>query len=288
MAFNWNKFPWTNLHDLNLDWIIQTVKQLENRVAELAVTVQLYTAEFTERVQEVITNTLTGSGDLTIQKTGDVRITANSVQVTGGSTFIDHGDQVTLYDPDSKTGMSATYASSKLDLWNNQDLNRGVAVYHVRTPEEGEYSEATYPRNNFAASVGYVKTSVNAVSEALATETGNRVAGDNALQSTIDSVIMPLLNARGIRDFHVTGTVERDGGLASVSFDSENPKSELDDLLSGSTKVRLVVETPDETRYFNMCYNTATEYGFSGMYKAADSTAYHEMIVYDGTTFAIE
>lgn len=199
MAFNWNKFPWTNLHDLNLDWIIQTVKQLENRVAELAVTVQLYTAEFTERVQEVITNTLTGSGDLTIQKTGDVRITANSVQVTGGSTFIDHGDQVTLYDPDSKTGMSATYASSKLDLWNNQDLNRGVAVYHVRTPEEGEYSEATYPHNNFAASVGYVKTSVNAVSEALATETENRTAGDNALQSTVDNVIMPLLNNLGKR-----------------------------------------------------------------------------------------
>ena len=49
----------------------------------------------------------------------------------------------------------------------------------------------------------------------------------------------------------------------------------------------LVVELPDETRYFNMCYKTATEYGFSGMYKATDNVAYHEIIVYDGTTFAI-
>ena len=280
MAFNWNKFPWTNLHDLNLDWIIQKVRELEIKVLDAAKVAVQYT-------DSKIADLLTGDGDLTINRSGDIRVTANSVQVTGGATFIDHGDQVTLYDPDSKTGMSAGYASSKLDLWNNQDLNNGVAVYHVRTPEEGEYSAQTYPHNNFAASVGYVKTSVNAVSSALATETENRTAGDNALQSTIDSVIMPLLNNGIIKDFHVTGTVGQDRALTSVTFGSEHPKSELDNLLTDSTKVRLVVELPDETRYFNMCYKTTTEYGFSGMYKADDNTAYHELIVYDGTTFAI-
>ena len=280
MAFNWNKFPWTNLHDLNLDWIIQKVRELEIKVLDAAKIAVQYT-------DSKIADLLTGAGDLTINKSGDVRITANSVQVTGGATFIDHGDQVTLYDPDSRTGMSATYASSKLDLWNNQDLNNGVAVYHVRTPEEGEFPAGTYPHNNFAASVGYVKTAVNAVSEALSTETGNRVAGDNALQDTINNVLFPLLNNGIIKDFHVTGTLGQDRELTSVTFNSENPKSELDDLLAASTKVRVVVELSDETRYFNMCYNTATEYGFSGMYKAGDNTAYHEMIVYDGTTFAI-
>ena len=280
MAFNWNKFPWTNLHDLNLDWIIQKVRELEIKVLDAAQVAVQY-------VDDKIADLLTGNGDLTINKSGDVRVTANSVQVTGGSTFIDHGDQVTLYDPDSKTGMSATYASSKLDLWNNQDLNRGAAVYNVRTPAEGEYPEATYPHNNFAASVGYVKTAVNAVSSALATETESRTAGDNALQSTINNVLFPLLNARGIRDFHVAGTVGQDRELTSVTFDSENPKTELDELLTGSTKVRLVVELPDETRYFNMCYKTTTEHGFSGMYRAKDNIATAEMIVYNGTTFAI-
>ena len=280
MAFNWNKFPWTNLHDLNLDWIIQKVRELEIKVLDAAKISVQYT-------DSKISDLLTGAGDLTINKSGDVRITANSVQVTGGATFIDHGDQVTLYDPDSKTGMSATYASSKLDLWNNQDLNRGVAVYHVRTPEEGEYPEGTYPHNNFAASVGYVKTAGNAVSSALATETASRTAGDNALQSTIDNVIMPLLNARGVRDFHVTGTAGVDRELTSVTFGSEHPKSELDDLLTESTKVRLVVELPDETRYFNMCYKTTTEYGFSGMHKAGDGVSITEMIVYNGTAFEI-
>ena len=280
MAFNWNKFPWTNLHDLNLDWIIQKVRELEIKVLDAAKIAVQYT-------DSKISDLLTGDGDLTINKTGDIRVTANSVQVTGGATFIDNGEPITLYDPDSRTGMTAGYKSSLLFLRNNQDLNRGIAVYNVRTPAEGEYPEEFYPLSNFAASVGYVKTAVNAVSSALATETENRTAGDNALQSTIDNVIMPLLNARGIRDFHVTGTVGMDNELASVTFDSENPKTELDNLLTGSTKVRLVVELPDETRYFNMCYKTTTEYGFYGMYKATDNVATTEMIVYDGTTFAI-
>lgn len=280
MAFNWNKFPWTNFHDLNLDWIIQKVKELEIKVLDATQTAIQY-------VDSKIADLLTGDGDLTINKTGDIRVTANSVQVTGGAVFTDDGGQVTLYDPNSKTGMSAMYDSSLLGLSNNQDLNRGVAVYNVRTPAEGEYTEEFYPYNNFAASVGYVKTAVNAVSGALATETGNREAGDNAIQSTINNVLFPLLNNGIIKDFHVTGTVEQDRGLASVTFGSEHPKTEFDELLTGSTKVRLVVELPDETRYFNMCYKTTTEYGFSGMYKSGDGTAYHEIIVYNGTAFAI-
>lgn len=281
MAFNWNRFPWTNFHDLNLDWIIQTVKQLENKVAELAVTVQLYTAEFTERVQEVITNTLTGSGDLTINKSGDVRITATNV-VLSGTTISSDGEQLHLHDTSSNTSLTASYRSNVLGLVNNQNLNEGVAVHDVKTPADSDGDN-----NKYAANCGYVKTAVNAVSGALATETGNRVAGDNALQSTINNVLFPLLNNGIVKDFHVSGTVGHDRALTSVTFDSENPKTELDELLTGSTKVRLVVETPDETRYFNMCYKTTTDYGFSGLYKADDNTAYHQLIVYNGTAFAI-
>lgn len=274
MAFNWNKFPWTNLHELNLDWIIQKVKELEIKVLDAAQIAVQYT-------DSKISDLLTGAGDLTVNKSGDVRITATNV-VLSGTTISSDGEQLHLHDTRSNTSLTVGYRSNVLGLVNNQDLNEGVALHDVKTPADGSGDN-----NKYAANCGYVKTAVNAVSEALATETTNRVSGDNALQSTIDSVIMPLLNARGIRDFHVTGTAEQDRGLASVSFDSENPKSELDSLLTGSTKVRLVVELPDETRYFNMCYNTATDHGFSGMYKAADNTACPEMIVYNGTTFAI-
>ena len=275
MAFNWNKFPWTNLHDLNLDWIIQKVKELEIKVLDAAQVAVKY-------VDDKIADLLTGAGDLTINKSGDVRITATNV-VLSGTTISSDGEQLHLHDTSSNTSLTASYRSNVLGLVNNQDSNEGVAVHDVKTPADGDGDN-----NKYAANCGYVKTAVNAVSSALATETGNRVAGDNALQSTIDSVIMPLLNARGIRDFHVTGTMGASRELASVSFDSENPKSELDDLLAGSTKVRLAVGLPDETRYFNMCIKTMTgEYGFGGWYRDNDGVGLYQVIVYNGTTFEI-
>lgn len=255
MAFNWNKFPWTNLHELNLDWIIQKVRELEIKVLDAAQTSIQY-------VDSKISDLLTGAGDLTINKTGDIRITANSVQVDGTAIFSDNVDQITLYNTDSKTGLSATYKSSLLYLRNNQDLNRGAAVYNVRTPKVGEYSEEFYPHNNFAASVGYVKTAVNAVSEA--------------------------------PEFHVAGTTSANGVLTSVTFKEGTTKSEFDNLLARSKRVRLVVEIPDvddprydETRVFNMCANAAREYSFSSVYVIGGSASYPQVIVYDGSDFSI-
>ena len=254
MAFNWNKFPWTNFHDLNLDWIIQKVRELEIKVLDAAKIAVQYT-------DSKITDLLTGAGDLTINKTGDIRVTANSVQVTGGATFIENSEPITLYDPDSKTGMTAAYKSSLLFLRNNQDLNRGAAVYNVRTPAEGEYSEEFYPYNNFAASVGYVKTAVNAVSEA--------------------------------PGFHVAGTTAANGILVSVTFKEGYSKSDFDNLLAQSERVRLVVEIPDEdpqyneTRFFDTCGDGAGTYAFSSMSVASASAAYPQVIVYTGTAFTI-
>ena len=204
MAFNWIKFPWTNLHELNLDWIIQTVKTLENNLADAVST-------FKDMIDSAITNTLTGSGDLTINKTGDVRISGNSVQLS--KTVISAGtEQLTMHNPTSNTSMGANYNSGTLTLTNNQNGAAGVAVYPVNTPADGGGDNS-----DFAANVGYVKTAVEAVSTALATETANRTSGDSALQSTIDSVIMPLINAlqkRAPRVFYFSST-ENPGELSA-------------------------------------------------------------------------
>ena len=205
MAFNWRKFPWTNLHDLNLDWIIQTVKTLEENLADAVST-------FRQMIDTAILNTLTGSGDLTINKTGDVRISGNSVQLS--STLISDGaEQLTMHNPTSSTSMTANYNSGVLTLRNNQNAANGIALYAINTPADGGGDNS-----DFAANVGYVKAAVEAVSTALATETENRTSGDAALQSTIDSVIMPSLNAvqkRAPRVFYfstttATGTLTRE------------------------------------------------------------------------------
>lgn len=208
MAFNWRKFPWTNLHDLNLDWIIQTVKTLENNLADAVST-------FKKMIDEAISNTLTGSGDLTINKTGDVRISGNSVQLS--STLISDGaEQLTMHNPTSSTSMTANYNSGVLTLTNNQQLANGVAVYPISTPADGGGDNS-----DFAANVGYVKDAVNTVSGELDTEISNRTSGDAALQSTIDNVIMPQLNSLSAASnsyvLLVTGTESTESNIALTS-----------------------------------------------------------------------
>ena len=209
MAFNWRKFPWTNLHDLNLDWIIQTVKTLEENLADAVST-------FQEMINNAISSTLTVSGDLTINKTGDVRISANSVQLTGGTVVSDSAEQLTLHNPNSKTSMTANYNSGVLSLSNNQELANGVAVYPINTPADGGGDNST-----FAANVGYVKDAVSAVDGKLDTEIGNRTSGDAALQSTIDNVIMPRLDSISAASnsyvLLVSGTESTESNIALTS-----------------------------------------------------------------------
>ena len=205
MAFNWRKFPWTNLHDLNLDWIIQTVKTLEDNLADAVST-------FTEMINKAITNTLTGSGDLTISKTGDVNITGNIVRMTGnssvkmigGALISDGAQQLVMQNPNSNTSMTANYGSGVLRLHNNQDGAAGVALRAINPP-----ADSAMDNSDFAANVGYVKDAVNTVDSKLDTEISNRTSGDTALQSTIDNVIMPLINAvqkRAPRVFYFSST----------------------------------------------------------------------------------
>lgn len=208
MVFNWRKFPWTNLHDLNLDWIIQTVKTLENNLADAVST-------FQEMINKAISSTLTGSGDLTINKTGDVRISGNSVQLS--KTVISSGsEQLTMHNPASNTSMGANYNSGTLTLTNNQNGAAGVAVYPINTPADGGGDNS-----DFAANVGYVKDAVAAVDGKLDTEISNRTSGDAALQSTIDNVIIPRLDSISAASnsyvLLVTGTESTESNIALTS-----------------------------------------------------------------------
>ena len=182
MAFNWRKFPWTNLHDLNLDWIIQTVKTLEENLADAVST-------FQEMINKAITSTLTGSGDLMISKTGTVRISGNSVQLSR-TVISDSSEQITLHNPNSRSALTANYSSGTLQLHNNQDEAAGVALYAINTP-----ADSAGDNSDFAANVGYVKTAVAAVDGKLDTEISNRTTGDAALRSTINNVIIPRLDS---------------------------------------------------------------------------------------------
>ena len=232
MAFNWRKFPWTNLHDLNLDWIIQTVKTLEDNLSDALSLVQT-------TVDTAITKLLTGSGDLTINKTGDIRISGNSVQLS--KTVISAGsEQLALNNTTSNTSMGASYNKGTLTLMNNQNGAAGVAVYPINTPADGGGDNS-----DFAANAGYVKDAVNAVSEQLAAESENRTSGDAALQSTIDGVIMPLINAlqkRAPRVFYFENDTTTNTTQSMTAEDSAALKAALVD----HTPVMLIAKTQGE------------------------------------------
>ena len=268
MAFNWRKFPWTNLHDLNLDWIIQTVKTLADAVST-----------FPEMINKAISSTLTGSGDLTISKTGDVRISGNSVQLSG-TVISDTSEQLTLHNPNSRTSMTANYNNGVLTLTNNQQLANGVAVYPINTPADGGGDNS-----DFAANVGYVKDAVAAVDGKLDTETENRKAGDAAIQTAIENEIKPKL----VREFHVTGTASQDGYITAVTFKDGYPKSDLDNLITQGAKIRLVVDHDAMSDYFNLSYSVENGYcGFSGMLLVTqNNTVAGQVIVYNGTDFTV-
>ena len=276
MAFNWIKFPWTNLHDLNLDWIIQTVKTLEENLSDALAQVQT-------TVDAAITKLLTGSGDLTINKSGDVRISGNSVQLSG-TVISDTSEQLTLHNPNSKKSMTANYNSGVLTLTNNQDLAAGVAVYPINTPADGGGDNST-----FAANVGYVKDAAAAVDAKLDTEIANRTSGDADLRSTINDLIMPLINAQGVHDFHVTGTASQDGYITAVTFKDGYPKSDLDNLITQGAKIRLVVDHDSMSDYFTLSYSVANGYcGFSGtLIVTQNNTIAGQAIVYNGTDFTV-
>ena len=112
---------------------------------------------------------------------------------------------------------------------------------------------------------------------------------ETSLQSTIDDVIMPLITAQGVRDFHVTGTASQDGYITAVTFKDGYPKSDLDNLITQGAKIRLVVDHDAMSDYFNLSYSIENGYcGFSGMLIVTqDNTVAGQVITYNGTDFTV-
>ena len=224
MAFNWKKFPWTNLHDLNLDWIIQTVKTLEENLAD-AIALMRTTAQ--NVVDSTISALLTGDGDFTVNKNGNVSIVGNRVQMNGSNVQISGdteisgsgdfavnktgdvnltGNNVRITSGSQAQMIGGAFISDggqQITLHNPNSSTSMTADYssgilHLMNNQDEAAGVALYAINtpadsagdnsSFAANVGYVKAAVGAVNTALATETENRTSGDANLQSEIDRV----------------------------------------------------------------------------------------------------
>ena len=314
MAFNWNKFPWTNLHELNLDWIIQKVKELETKVLDEA-----------HYIDRKINDLLTGAGDLEIDKTGTVRISGSTVDLSNArmTTDLDMAehriinvgapvsgtDAATKAYVDSHTGGGQSGGDTVLQ--GTATFNSDGTITHVEGVDYSSVAAAALTNKNILLVltagnveetyivmryVGKKQLAASGTNRYRYTFIGSESIGDsvgNVYGLDFDEGDDPTREkdtyfiSRGVCDFYVTGTASQDGALESVSFLNGWEKEEFDNLLANGARVRLVVYMGGNKRYFNMCYNTATDHGFSGMYKSTDNIATAEMIVYNGTTFAI-
>ena len=314
MAFNWNKFPWTNLHDLNLDWIIQKVKELEVKVLDAV-----------PYIDRKINDLLTGAGDLEIDKTGTVRISGGTVDLSNARMTTDF-DMAEHRIINVGTPLSGTDAATKayVDSHTGGGQSGGDTVLQGTATFNSDGSITNVSGVNFSSVASAALANVNILlvltaenveetyivmryvgKKQLATSGSNRYRYTFIGAESIGDLVSNVYGldfdegddpsrtkdtyfiSRGICDFYVTGTTSQDGALESVTFLSGWEKEDFDNLLANDAGVRLVVYMGGTRRYYTMCYKTSTEYGFSGMYKATDNVAPTEMIVYDGTTFAI-
>ena len=307
MAFIWNKFPWTNLHDLNLDWIIQKVRELEIKVLDAA--------QYTDRK---INDLLTGAGDLEIDKTGTVRISGGTVDLSNArmTSNLDMAEHriINLGAPVSGTdAVNKTYVDSLegggIVLRGTATFNSDGTITHVGGVDYPSVASAALANVNIllvltASNVENTYIVMRFVGrKQLATSGSNRhrftfisseSIGDsvsNVYGLDFDEGDDPTREkdayfiSRGVCDFHVTGTASQNGALESVSFKAGYPKADFDNLLAHGARVRLVVEIAGSTRYLEMCY-TGSVTAFGGMYVADDHTDKVQIITYNGTTFA--
>ena len=315
MAFNWNKFPWTNLHDLNLDWIIQKVKELEIKVLDAAKVAVQYT-------DRKINDLLTGAGDLEIDKTGSVRISGGTVDLSNArmTTDLDMAEHriINLRDPVSGTDAATkSYVDSHTGGGQSggDTVLQGTAIFNsdgTITHVEGvDYSGVAALAN---VNILLVLTASNVEEtyivmryvgkKQLATSGSNRYRytfiGSESIGDSVGNVYGldfdegddptrekdTYFISRGVCDFYVTGTTSISGALESVTFLSGWEKDEFDNLLANGARVRLVVYMGGKKRYFELCYTTGEITGFGGMYIDGNQSANIQIITYNGTTFS--
>ena len=279
MAFNWHKFPWTNLHELNLDWIIQTVKTLENNLADAVgkfteIVNTAVSAERTERIaadaeieaeivtgvypaiNKSITDTLTGSGDLSINKDGAVNISGNGVKIedkrTGGLIQILKGFAIGCTGTFAEivnTTASKTLILAYNGIFQVHDNNdKPVVISGVSTVDKAQI--AAEARQNLAASCGYVDGEIGAVNEAITAETNARNTGDAALQSAIDNVIMPLLTKVEKRAPRVIYALIGDASQGTDTLTAEQIESIKTALLEHTPIMLCIDSSGDGAQFF--------------------------------------
>lgn len=149
----WHKYPYTNLHDLNLDWILETVKALKEEIDNLNLDeweARLTTAEqiISEHTADI--EALQGDYDELYQVVTNLRtiVSNHTTDISLINGAIDDMDRVI-------EGLSNTQAQQSRDIAQMGDslnnLNQSVAILEpkVEELEQAAFGDLILSANNF-------------------------------------------------------------------------------------------------------------------------------------------
>lgn len=112
-------FPYTNYHDLNLDWILRTVKELYHRVSEQADWIEEHQKEY-EELKALYDQIISGDFPESMESALKDWVVENSVSIIGElikSVFVNLNDEgyIVFYIPESWEDI--TFGTTGLDTF---------------------------------------------------------------------------------------------------------------------------------------------------------------------------